>query len=254
MGTVADGEDSVGNHTAARCGDTNIGDIDTVQSDESETVGAECGAFDAVECEILNKGGTVGVEIVVVGFEASGVGVPRSYGGVFGDAVVEDENVAAVLLIAVAAALGPRGEVFEDEEAVACGELGDGTEVEGVDERFVERDGMGGCDTGKEGAMGGVVGDVEDESAEVGVGAKRDGLEIGRELEVESIDALIRYVEPAGDSVGMSTVESVVAVDAVGSLSKTIVEGRDLGLGDEKRREKEEEKGGECVVCFFHLL
>ena len=32
----------------------------------------------------------------------------------------------------------------------------------------------------------------------------------------------------------MGAIESVVAVDAVGSLSKTIVEGRDLGLGDEK--------------------
>ena len=39
---------------------------------------------------------------------------------------------------------------------------------------------MRGGNTREEGSMGGVVGDIEDETAEVGVGAKRDGLEIGR--------------------------------------------------------------------------
>ena len=184
-----------------------------------------------MESEILNKGGTVGVEVVVVGFEASGIGVPRGYGSVFGDAVVDDEDVAAVLLVAVAAAFGPRGEVFEDEEMVASGELGDGAEVEGVDERLVERDGMGSGDAGEESAMGGVVGDVEDEAAEVGVGAKRDGLELGRKLEVECVDALVGDIEATGEGVGMGAVESVVAVDAVGCLAETIVERRDLGMG-----------------------
>lgn len=231
VSAVADGEDPVGNHTAAGGGYADISNPDIALPDEGETVGAEGGAFDTVECEILNEGGTVGVEIVVVGFEASGIGVPRGYGSVSGNAVVEDEDVAAVLLVAVAAAFGPRGEVFEDEEMLASGELGDRAEVKGVDERLVESDGMGSGDAREEGAMGGVVGDVEDEAAEVGVGAERDGFEIGRKLKLKRVDTVVGDCKAASEGVGMGAVESVVAVDAVGGLAKTIVEWRDLGMG-----------------------
>ena len=67
--------------------------------------------------------------------------------------------------------------------------------------------------------MGGVVGNVEDKSAEVGVGAERYGLEIGRKFEVKSIDALVRHVDSLSESVGMSSIESMVAVDAVGGFA-----------------------------------
>lgn len=99
--------------------------------------------------------------------------------------------------------------------------------------------------------MGGVVGDVENKSAEVGVGAERDGFEVGRKLKVKSIDALVRYVEPSGESVGMRTVESIVAVDAVGGLEEAVVERRDLSIG---RHTKQNENLSEYESYNFHWL
>ena len=88
--------------------------------------------------------------------------------------------------------------------------------------------------------MGGVVGDVENKSAEVGGRAKRDGFEVGRKLKLEGVDAVVGDRKAASESVGMRTVESIVAVDAVGGLAEAVVEGRDLSTKEEAEKEKDD--------------
>ena len=70
---------------------------------------------------------------------------------------------------------------------------------------------------------------------------------------MESIDALVGDVDATGESVGMSTVESVVAVDAVGGLAEAVVERRDLRTKEETEKEKDDkrESGWFHETIFF---
>lgn len=99
--------------------------------------------------------------------------------------------------------------------------------------------------------MGGVVGDVKDKSTEVGGRAKRDGFEIGRKLKLDGVDTVVGDRKAASESVGMRTVESIVAVDAVGGLEEAVVERRDLRIG---RHTKQNENLSEYESYNFHWL
>ena len=64
---------------------------------------------------------------------------------------------------------------------------------------------------GKKRSVTGVIGDIEHQSAEIGVRAERDALEVGRELDFKGVNAFVVYFQAACKCLGVCVIQSPIA-------------------------------------------